>query len=75
LGQYIYFNYSLEFYENNRIFIPTDKQGSFVVDLPIFDCKYVYHEKGLRILDEKLGCFFIFFKDMKFIRITKTLKN
>lgn len=35
----------------------------------------MYHEKGLRIIDEKLGCFFLFFKDMKFIRITKTLKN
>ena len=41
----------------------------------MFNCKYVYHENGLRIIDEKLGCFFLFFKDMKFIRITKTLKN
>ena len=57
------------------MFIPTEKLAPYNIDIPIFACKYVFHELGLRIYDEKLGWNLILFTDMKNVRITKSLPH
>lgn len=55
------------------MFIPTDKLSYYGIDIPILTMKYVLHEKGLRMGDDKIGWIMILFSQMQNIRICKNL--
>lgn len=47
----------------NRIFIP-QKLSVFHIDIPILSVKYYFHERGLRIYNEKIGWWIIFYDEI-----------
>lgn len=48
----------------NRMFIPSEKLSSFHLNIPILNVRYYFHERGLRIYNEKIGWQILFYNEI-----------
>lgn len=48
----------------NRLFLPSEKLSAFHLNIPILNVKYFFHEKGLRIYNEKIGWQILFYNEI-----------
>lgn len=61
--------------ENNRLFVSTDMLTNFGIDVPILQCAYMIHERGLRVQNDQLGWLLVLFKDLSNIVFTSAMET